>query len=514
MAQRMGHAGRGAPPGRGVKRGARGAQRKPRASARPVARRATIDAADVPHAQRIYVNRNLRMGSVRAIGFDMDHTLACYQTLPFEELAFDKAKAKLLARGYPREARGLRYQQDFVIRGLIVDKRRGNILKMDRHHYVVQAFHGTRKIPPEMRKALYARRRLRVTGTTLVPVDTPFSVPEISLYAQMVDLFDVRERRPDYRRLYDEVRGAVDEAHADGSIKDVIARQPLRYLEIDEVLPETLDRMRTHGVRLFLLTNSEATYTRLIMEQLLSRRPPRGVHWTDYFDLIVVRSAKPGFFARHEPLQPIDPRILGAPAERRPRFTFAGGSVGALERELGVAGDEILYFGDHTYGDILKSKRACGWRTAMIVRRLEDELEQLEAVHGARRRLEQLERRADRLAAERDLLERALEGEVAAKLLARFLRERGLPGTARAALEQCQRDLEQLGDEAARVEAGIESQFNPYWGSIFRAGREISHFGSQVEEFACIYTSRVSNFLNYPMDKYFVTAHGFLPHER
>jgi len=34
-----------------------------------------------------------------------------------------------------------------------------------------------------------------------------------------------------------------------------------------------------------------------------------------------------------------------------------------------------------------------------------------------------------------------------------------------------------------------------------------------VEEFACIYTTRVSNFLNYPMDKYFVTTHVYMPHE-
>jgi hypothetical protein len=33
-------------------------------------------------------------------------------------------------------------------------------------------------------------------------------------------------------------------------------------------------------------------------------------------------------------------------------------------------------------------------------------------------------------------------------------------------------------------------------------------------EFACIYTSRVSNFLNYPTDKFFARPVEVLPHER
>lgn len=494
-------------------------RRGSRARPRPAKRGRALAAppVDVPRERRIYVNRNLRMDRVRAIGFDMDHTLAAYRPGPSERLAFDQAKLKLFALGHPRETLDLQYDQGFVIRGLIVDKRRGNILKMDRHHYVVQAYHGTRKLPPEMRRTLYARRRLRVTGTTFVAVDTLFSIPEISLYAQMVDLLDARERAPDYRRLYDEVRGAIDEAHADGSIKTVIARSPLRYLDLDPALPETLERMRGHGMKLFLLTNSEASYTALIMERLLAARRPARRHWTDCFDLIVVRAGKPAFFARHAPLQPLDPRVLGAARDRRPRFTFAAGSVAALERALGVAGDGILFFGDHTYGDILKSKRTVGWRTAMIIRRLEEEIEQWEGVSARRQALAQLERRADRLAGERDFLERALEGEVSRRACERFLREHGRPSGARGtrqALERWQLEMDELGRRAGELEAEIDARFNPHWGSIFRAGREISHFGNQVGRFACIYTSRVSNFLNYPMDKYFVTGHESLPHER
>lgn len=43
---------------------------------------------------------------------------------------------------------------------------------------------------------------------------------------------------------------------------------------------------------------------------------------------------------------------------------FQGGSVGDLHRMLNVEdASTVLYVGDHIYGDILKSKKAMGWRT-------------------------------------------------------------------------------------------------------------------------------------------------------
>ncbi len=471
---------------------------------------------EVDPIRRIYVNRNLRLSQIRAIGFDMDHTLALYKPLPFERLAFAKAREKLVRRGWPRAVLRFTYDHDFVVRGLIVDRRRGNILKMDRHHYVVRAFHGTRKIPGEMRKHLYAHRRIRITGTTYAPIDTLFSLPEISLYAQMVDFVDTSVRRPNYRALYDDVRSVVDEAHADGSIKSVIADEPSRYLEYDPRLATTLARMVTHGIKLFLLTNSEPEYTGLIMDHLLSGKVEGFPHWSDFFDLVVVKAGKPSFFGRHTPLIPIAPAALGMPDRKGSRRSFAGGSVRALEKALGISGDAILYFGDHTYGDILKSKRLCGWRTAMIIQELEEEIAHLAQTRHLRERLAELDPMLDRLAAWRDFLERAEEGNIPKTALRRFLKETGLGGGMRQIKKHVARlrhEIEALGAELEDIESRVDQTFNRNWGPIFRAGREVSHFGAQVEEFACIYTSRVSNFLNYPMDKYFVTHPIFMPHE-
>jgi hypothetical protein len=42
----------------------------------------------------------------------------------------------------------------------------------------------------------------------------------------------------------------------------------------------------------------------------------------------------------------------------------------------------------------------------------------------------------------------------------------------------------------------------------------MSLFGKQVEDYACVYTSRVSNFLYYSPVQYFRSPRYLMPHER
>ena len=51
---------------------------------------------DIPLEQRIYCNRSLKMKSIKAIGFDMDYTLARYKQEAFEKLAYDETIKKLV----------------------------------------------------------------------------------------------------------------------------------------------------------------------------------------------------------------------------------------------------------------------------------------------------------------------------------------------------------------------------------------------------------------------------------
>ena len=50
----------------------------------------------------------------------------------------------------------------YMMRGLIIDKKRGNMLKVDRHKYVKIAYHGFRKLSREERLATYADSQVRL----------------------------------------------------------------------------------------------------------------------------------------------------------------------------------------------------------------------------------------------------------------------------------------------------------------------------------------------------------------
>ena len=87
-------------------------------------------------------------------------------------------------------------------------------------------------------------------------------------------------------------------------------------------------------------------------------------------------------------------------------------------------------------------------------------------------------------------------------------------------VDQIRDRVEALGRERAKYHAEVvqleeacSRAHNPYWGMLFREATEISRFGHQVKDFACIYTSRVSNFLNYPVNTYFRAPGDRLPHE-
>jgi HAD superfamily 5'-nucleotidase-like hydrolase len=459
----------------------------------------------------VFVNRNLRMRSIGAVGFDLDYTLAHYRYREIDELAFRLTQRKLVEkRGHPPAILDLRFDPEFVVRGLVIDRRRGNILKMDYHNYVVRAFHGLRPMSGEDRKRTYRMRRIRTSSPAYVTVDTLFHIPEAYLYLALVDHHEAAGRRPDYRALYQDVREMIDECHADGSIKREIQSDPARFVTPDPRLGAFLDALRAAERRVFLLTNSEYYYTDVLLSHLLGGGSRA---WRTYFDLIAVDARKPRFFLQPgRPWTPLEIEGAGAPV-------WSGGDVWQFERRLGFAGDSILYWGDHTYGDILRSKKSVGWRTAMIIPELERTLEVSERMAGELERLDEEVSARDRLAHEEHLT-RAEVGRLEALLE----RSRGSGDEVRAQLarkaEQMRERVELLGREKARHHAEVvrlddacSRAHNRYWGMVFREATEISRFGHQVKDFACIYTSRVSNFLSYPVNTYFRAPGDRLPHE-
>jgi 5'-nucleotidase len=452
------------------------------------------DSSTSPHGRRIFTNRNLRMGSIEAIGFDMDHTLAVYNTENFNHVCFDMAIERLIdAKDYPEIIRTVTWDPDAIIRGLIIDRKMGNLLKVDAYNHVTRARHGFRFLDKEEKRNLYPRGRIRTGSPRYRVFDTLFDMPEGCILSGLVDL---KGQHPDllpmsFSTLYDDIRQSVDTMHADGSLKAKITSNLGDFFLRDDDLVPTLEKFRAAGKKLFLLTNSEADYTGAVMNYLVGGGEGS---WESLFDLVVCFARKPKYFVASGPGEPIIPGQY-ATLPNAASNSFIGGDSFFLEQQLGISGDEILYFGDHTYGDILRSKKSVGWRTAMIVPEVEDEVAALDSVREPWQELGALEEALEVLVMERDYL-----GNV--------------PGSGKDRDEELASSISDILGRRASLQRQIRRVFNPHWESLFREGRAASRFGRQSTEFACIYTSRVSNFLHYPVDKFFSRPVEVLPHER
>jgi 5'-nucleotidase len=477
---------------------------------------------EVPRAREIFVNRSLRMEKIDAVGFDMDYTLAMYHLRQLETLAFHMTIARMIdAHGYPTQLATLSYDPDFVIRGLVIDKRHGNIFKMDRHNHVGHCYHGRKPLPDEDLRRLYRDEKIHLSSPRFAWIDTLFALPEACLFAGAIELLEGEGRQVDYVKLFDDIRESIDTVHRDGSLKAKVGKDLARYVVKDPELGPALHKLRSGGKKLFLLTNSLLDYTDAVMSFVLDGVLAEYPSWRNYFDVVVTGAAKPAFFSEHRPLFLLGPagEKLGEATSLERGRTYEGGELATLERLMGISGDRILYVGDHIYGDILRSKKSSLWRTCMVVEELERELAWLDRhqdILAELARLEELRVRIeDEIAVHRSALnvaDRRLDRDPAAGP------ERDRLEAERRRLKQ---ELEQLRkanrDANARVEAlgsELEKGLNPYWGLTFKEGHENSRFGEQIEVYACLYTSRASNLVFYSPMQYFRSPRAAMPHER
>jgi HAD superfamily 5'-nucleotidase-like hydrolase len=443
----------------------------------------------------IYANRTLNLRSIRAIGYDMDYTLVHYKVAEWEERAFVHARDRLVAAGWP--VAGVEFDPTQVIRGLAIDLELGNLVKATRFGYVISAAHGTRFLEYEEIRRTYAAAFVDLAEPRFEFMNTLFSLSEASLYAQLVDLLD-EGRLPGvgYSDLYAAVRGAINDSHQEDQLKGEILADPGRFIDLDPDTVLALQDQRAAGKRLLLITNATWPYTRTIMAYSFDRYLPDGTTWRDLFDTVIVSASKPGFFTAPNPMFRVVDEDAGVLHPHRgdlePGGVYFGGSAGLVEESLGLSGDQILYVGDHLFGDVHSSKAYLRWRTALILRELESEVAAIREFQVDQERLEELMARKVEL-----------EAEMGAIRLVIQRRRKGYAPPAveiedaESALDEVRRDLAGLDDEIAPLARASGRLRHEAWGPLMRAGMDKSLFARQVERYADVYTSRVSNFL-YP----------------
>ena len=464
-----------------------------------------------PRARGIFCNRTLNLRSIRAIGYDMDYTLIHYRVEEWERRAFEHLRRKLVDLEWP--VIELQFDPTHVMRGLILDTELGNIVKANRFGYVKRAAHGTRLLDFEEQRRVYARVQVDLAERRYVFLNTLFSMSEACMYTQLVKLLDAGKLPGvlGYADLYRQVRASLDEAHVEGELKAEILADPDRFVEPDPEAPLALLDQRRAGRKLLLITNSDWSYTRALMAYAFDPHLPRGTTWRDLFNFVIVAARKPEFFQEDAPVFEIaDEAGLLRPARGLGEDgLYFGGNAALVEQALGVSGDQILYVGDHLFSDVHVSKDVVRWRTALIVRELEQELEALDAARPQQEQLAGLMQAKERLEFDHAQLRIAIQ------------RKRGGYGPAQkasvGALERQVNDvrsqLAELDEQIAPLAEQSATTSNPHWGLLMRTGNDKSYLARQVERYADVYMSRVSNFLYQTPFVYLRSSRGSLPHD-
>ncbi|XP_054259103.1 cytosolic purine 5'-nucleotidase isoform X1 [Macrosteles quadrilineatus] len=456
-------------------------------------------------AHRIFVNRSLHLENIKYYGFDMDYTIAEYKSPQYERLGFNLIKKRLVSLGYPQEILEFEYDPSFPIRGLWFDTTYGNLLKVDAYGNILVCVHGFKFLKHNEVYELYPNKFLQLDESRVYVLNTLFNLPETYLLACLIDFFTTSAEYThdktgvksghlimSFKSIFQDVRNATDWVHIQGDLKSETVKNLDEYVKKDERLPVFLSRLRESGAKIFLLTNSDYRFTDHIMTYLFDfphgpRPDEPHRNWKTYFDVIVVDARKPLFFGEGTILRQVDTTTgalrLGThmgPLQREQ--VYSGGSCDVFTELIGAKGKDVLYVGDHIFGDILKSKKIRGWRTFLIVPELIQEL------HVWTDKCQ--------LFAELQGLDIVL-GDLY-KNLDSSTKEKP--------------DISKVRNAIREVTHKMDMSYG-LLGSLFRSGSRQTFFSSQVVRYADLYAATLLNLLYYPFSYMFRAPPMLMPHE-
>lgn len=358
-------------------------------------------------------------------------------------------------------------------------------------------------------------------------MDTLFQFVDASLFATLIEMKDQGEHDvldfKTYDEIYKDIRECVDLCHRDGVIKDEVARNPEKYIVLDDGMIPMLKKFRDDGIKVFLLTNSYWEYTSDAMNYLfhqkdVDKETKLKNEWVDLFDLVVVGSCKPAYlidpYLNLFRVNPRDGSLLntdgifeidalgenGAQKFLDQGRIFQGGNWKHLTAMLEIeAGEEIMYVGDHLYSDVLRSKRTLGWRSVFIMPELPEEMETFYKQRPLQLQINKLRKLRDELSVHSDMIHQTSDvndPEVQMKLA------------------KVQEDDDKVKAVLRDLAQKYHTAFHPIWGMMFSAGYQDSRLAYFVTNYACLYTAKATNLGLASTTRSFRTSGEALPHDK
>ncbi len=443
------------------------------------------------------------MKKIKYIGLDMDHTLIRYNTKNFEALVFKLTVEKLLTqKNYPEEIQNFEFNFQDAVRGLIIDSKNGNILKLSRYGAIRHSFHGTKQINYAEQKKFYRSIYVDLNDPNYFAIDTSFSIAFCVLYSQLVELKDKQTNDlPSYATIALDVLSIVDKIHSDGSLKAIISQNLDDFVLKEPEVVKGLKRYIHYGKKIFILTNSEFFYTKLLLDYAINPFLENGETWESLFEYVITLANKPRFFYDKLRFLTIDPKN-GTMTNVQGKITpgvYQGGCATKFTEDLEINGDEILYIGDHIYGDIVRLKKDCNWRTALVVEELGQEIISQKNALSVETKI------VASMAVKKTLEEKYLEFQTG------DFEENSHKHEPQ--LQDLQKQVTAIDVEISKLLQEEQRFYNYKWGRVFRAGAEESYFAHQVDRFACIYMEKLADLLEQSPLTYFRAHRRLLAHD-
>lgn len=297
--------------------------------------------------------------------------------------------------------------------------------------------------------------------------------------------FKVGDLLMSFKSVFQDVRNAVDFVHMRGELKQITVDNLATYVVKDERLPMLMQRILESGAKTFLLTNSDWWYTNKVMTFLFDF--PNLKPWRSYFNYVVVDARKPAFFGEGTVLRQVDVstgklKIGRHTGDLREDSVYSGGSCDVISKLIGAKGKDVLYAGDHIFGDVLKSKKLRGWRTYLVVPELSRELHVWTDKHKLFDQLQGLDVQLGELY-------RHLDSSTLVKP-----------------------DISAVRSSMQEVIHEMDMSYGML-GSLFRSGSRQTFFSSQVVRYADLYAATILNLIYYPFCYMFRAPAMLMPHE-
>ncbi|GLV43120.1 5' nucleotidase C [Carabus blaptoides fortunei] len=447
------------------------------------------------NVKAVFACNELDLKEVKVYGFDYDYTLACYKpSLDF--LLYNLGRQILIEKyKYPKEIEQLEYKPGFAVRGLHYDIEKGILLKLDSFLQIQfgSVYRGLTPLTDRDVLQEYKNRIIPIAyvenhsknaqvdaHSKMVHLADLFSVPEMGLLCNVADYFE--RNHIDYHPeiLFRDVKNSVKSSHP--VMHKIVAQNVADYIEQSVDLKKFFNRLIAADKKLFLVTNSPYKFVNKGMELLV------GENWKDYFDVVIVQARKPRFFTdESRPIRVYDEQSGAHVWDRVSKLEkgkiYYEGTVKQLQDLTGWRGQQVLYFGDHPYSDLADVTLEHGWRTGAIINELTHEIETLNR--------SEFKENANWLQMLTQLIEdhQDCEGAEDQAVLAKWMNER-----------------DQLRND-------IKCVFNKQFGSVFRTYHNPTYFSRRLFRFADIYTSSITNLLNYSASHTFYPRRGVMPHE-